>query len=500
MMSHKKNIVQSGAGKKPGRFIEIVNTLEGLITAFIMAFVIITFVVQSFVIPTGSMADTLRGDHYRLRCSQCGYQYEHNFSPERRRAMIDTRCPSCGFFQSISGKDKPVKGDKILVLKCVYQFFDPKRWDVVVFKNPTEPRINYIKRLVALPGETVEIIDGDVYINGRIVRKPPKVQDELWMPVYDNDYQPARKNDRRFNGHYWRQPFRMESPKWYVNPDVPTVFHLQSGDNQQHYLVYDSSRGNDFRAAYAYDSVHTYRYMPYCSDLMIRFYITPHQSKGSIGASLSKYGIRYDARVDFAGRMVITRKAGENDVEQLAVRQIVEAPQNYATLFTFANVDHQLILRFGGQTLSYDLGLGADDAGRRRNDIQPEVAIFACGQLSISHTAVFRDIHYMGTDMGMTQHCRAGQDSPFKLNADEFFMLGDNSPGSKDSRWWDTDGIGNNGLTYRQGVVPREYLLGRAFFVYWPSGFKPFEGFFGIIPNVGRMRIIDSGSNSTLLP
>ncbi len=50
-----------------------------------------------------------------------------------------TRCPSCGFYMP-AGEEVPVaNGDRILVLKCVYQFVDPKRWDVVVFKNPHQP-------------------------------------------------------------------------------------------------------------------------------------------------------------------------------------------------------------------------------------------------------------------------------------------------------------------------------------------------------------------------
>jgi hypothetical protein len=49
---------------------------------------------------------------------------------------------------------------------------------------------------------------------------------------------------------------------------------------------------------------------------------------------------------------------------------------------------------------------------------------------------------------------------------------------------------------YRVGIVPRDYLVGKALFVYWPSGFKPFNQFpLGIIPNVGLMRFIYGGSN-----
>jgi hypothetical protein len=78
-------------------------------------------------------------------------------------------------------------------------------------------------------------------------------------------------------------------------------------------------------------------------------------------------------------------------------------------------------------------------------------------------------------------------------------VLGDNSPNSEDCRWWHRRGIANKGLNpYRTGIVPRNYLVGKALFVYWPSGFKPFAKFpFGVIPNVGRMRFIYGGSNGT---
>ena len=187
---------------KKDRAAEIANTFEWLITAFILAFVFRAFVMEAFRIPTGSMADTLKGAHFRLRCQQCGYAYDHGFIPRDYDVPEDTipsvdveppvtRCPSCGYYHRSRDKMPVANGDRILVLKCIYQFADPKRWDVIVFKNPPEPSINYIKRLIGLPGERVQIIDGDVYINGQIARKPPKIQNELWMPVYDNNYQPC---------------------------------------------------------------------------------------------------------------------------------------------------------------------------------------------------------------------------------------------------------------------------------------------------------------------
>ena len=75
----------------------------------------------------------------------------------------------------------------MLVLKYLYEFFDPDRYDVVVFKNPVDPigpSQNYIKRLVGLPDEHV---DGDIFTarradiaDFRIVRPPGFVQEAIW--------------------------------------------------------------------------------------------------------------------------------------------------------------------------------------------------------------------------------------------------------------------------------------------------------------------------------
>jgi len=57
----------------------IFGTLEWLIIAFSLTLVFIVFEMQAYTIPTGSMADTLKGVHFRLRCRQCGYRYDYDF-------------------------------------------------------------------------------------------------------------------------------------------------------------------------------------------------------------------------------------------------------------------------------------------------------------------------------------------------------------------------------------------------------------------------------------
>ena len=510
--------IEKGGSGKPGqkskdRATEISNTFEWLITAFILAFVFRAFVMEAFRIPTGSMADTLRGAHFRLCCHQCGYKYEHGFVPSSYNMPEDiippggvplppTRCPSCGYFQNGQNKTIVANGDRILVLKCIYQFFEPKRWDVIVFKNPTDPTINYIKRLIGLPGEKVQIIDGDIYINGQISRKPPKVQKELWMPVYDNDFHPVKPSVPAFNYNHqrWERPFRAEErySKWTIDPSAPTLFHLDCSSDEINTMSYDSSIGNDFRATYAYDEVRRYREQPYCSDLMVRFYMRSELSEGRIGAGLSKYETQYEAWVNLAGEMVIEKIDKDGGKVKLAGKSIEPYRTGSPAHLQFANIDHQLILEFSDDTLTYDLGRDPESAGRIRDDIQPEVKIFGAGKMSLSHVAIFRDLHYTeALPVNGMKRGRATRDNPLELDQDQFFVLGDNSPNSEDGRWWDRQGLANKGLPpYRMGIVPRNYLVGKALFVYWPSGFRPFANIpFGIIPNIGQMRFIYGGSN-----
>mgnify|MGYP002801230546 FL=1 len=57
-------------------------------------------------------------------------------------------------------------GDQLIVDKISYRFRDPKRYDIVVFPYQYEENTYYIKRIIGLPGETVQVVDGYVYIDG----------------------------------------------------------------------------------------------------------------------------------------------------------------------------------------------------------------------------------------------------------------------------------------------------------------------------------------------
>jgi signal peptidase I len=185
------------------------ETVESIAMAVILALLFRGFVAEAFVIPTGSMAPTLRGRHKDVWCPKCNYQYQTSASDERDedrltgKHVIATTCPICRYTQQLDlfgePNDHSMSGDRIIVAKFAYDLGEPQRWDVIVFKFPGNAVQNYIKRLVGLPGERVLITGGNVYVRGlnepeealRIARKPPHKLNALLQLVHDTDYIPA---------------------------------------------------------------------------------------------------------------------------------------------------------------------------------------------------------------------------------------------------------------------------------------------------------------------
>jgi hypothetical protein len=75
------------------------------------------------------------------------------------------------------------------------------------------------------------------------------------------------------------------------------------------------------------------------------------------------------------------------------------------------------------------------------------------------------------------------------LGPTDYFVLGDNSLMSLDARMWNED-IDLPDLKVEAGRVPNRFMLGKAFFVYWPAGYRPIEAAPAVTPNFGDMRFI----------
>lgn len=161
------------------------HTREGLETVvFVVVLVLLLklFVTEAFVIPTGSMAETLYGIQKIITCGKCGHEFPVNAHDEvegqqgngRKLLTVGYCCPNCRYHGRVE-ELKPIPeartGDRVLVLKPIYHFNGtgrPARGDVVVFKYPRYPQekwvaANYIKRCMAFGGETVGIHRGDLY-------------------------------------------------------------------------------------------------------------------------------------------------------------------------------------------------------------------------------------------------------------------------------------------------------------------------------------------------
>ena len=119
----------------------VLETLQSLIVAFVMAMTFRGFVLEGFVIPTGSMAPSLLGQHFEVDCEQCGYRFTADHANEsdaegRSTRPLTVHCPMCRFPQGLPNRTASRSGDRLLVQKYLYNLVEPRRWDVVVFRNP----------------------------------------------------------------------------------------------------------------------------------------------------------------------------------------------------------------------------------------------------------------------------------------------------------------------------------------------------------------------------
>jgi signal peptidase I len=165
------------------------EVIETVVFVIVLVLLLKSFVAEAFVIPTGSMAETLYGYQKIVTCPQCGHEFPVNCSSEIEESPpipVDRcRCPNCLLEIRLTTSPEDVKrdhshntvlanwnsGDRVLVAKPFYdlRLRAPERYDVVVFKFPEGPQrnftaMNYIKRLIGLPGNTIGVFHGNLYV------------------------------------------------------------------------------------------------------------------------------------------------------------------------------------------------------------------------------------------------------------------------------------------------------------------------------------------------
>lgn len=145
-----------------------------------------TFIAGGYMIETGSMAPCLLGYHRRVTCDSCGWQFAVDGTQGEGLATCPNCCRDGLTLEGLPLND----GDHLLVSRPAYEFSPPLRWEVIVFRNPSRPGQAYVKRLVGLPGERVHLRQGDLYVNDVIAPKPLAVQRGMRILVHDHDHSP----------------------------------------------------------------------------------------------------------------------------------------------------------------------------------------------------------------------------------------------------------------------------------------------------------------------
>ncbi len=133
------------------------ETIETIVWAFVLAMIIRTFIVQAFWIPSGSMIPTLEVN------------------------------------------------DRVLVAKFWNWFFEPSRGSLYVFKYPMDPDRDFVKRVIAVPGDIVDMKDGVVYINGKPIQ-------EDYVTHHD-------RYTMRANRFFPEVPFKVPEKKYFMLGD-----------------------------------------------------------------------------------------------------------------------------------------------------------------------------------------------------------------------------------------------------------------------------------------
>ncbi len=111
-------------------------------------------------------------------------KWENWFKPLLIAAVlaVGIRTFLVGPYKIPTGSMRPVlmEGDRIFVDKITYRFREPRRGDIIVFKYPLDPKKDFVKRLAAFGGETIEIRDGQIFINGKKLDKPASFTERFY--------------------------------------------------------------------------------------------------------------------------------------------------------------------------------------------------------------------------------------------------------------------------------------------------------------------------------
>ena len=380
------------------------------------------FLVEGWLVPievsSGSMATTLLGPHRLVRCPDCGMTFycDAQGAPDPAAAV----CPNCGR-RGLEFQPGIFPGDRLLIDRAVYEARRPRRWEVVLFHCPGHAGDYCIKRVVGLPGESIAIRRGDVYVNGAITRRSLAQQRGMAVLVYDTAWKAGPDN----LPHRWSAPagsrWTSSANGWQCPPGLPGIDWLT-------YVHWRRSAGNPPTIAESpvfdedgYNQTVSRQLNP-VTDLMLicRLSATGH---GTLRLKARDGREEFQIALDVGSGAIAVARGGRTVETVQAGAGLLDRP----TELLLSLIDRQIIVAIGGrQRLCYRY----EPPARPVRTTSKPFAIGDSGlDVRISRLQIWRDVYYTPPPGGGPAPTR-------RLAGDEFYILGDNSPISRDSRPW----------------------------------------------------------------
>ena len=398
--------------------------------------------VKEYEISESSMATALLGQHTNLKCQSCGYKVRIGLPVRPKDYVISEglHCPMCGDNNFGAKKGRFLSGDRILTS----QRLEPKRWDLVLFGSPSNPTKLLLKRVIGMGGEEVQIIDGDIFIDSQMVPKPALSHEEMWLAVSDTRYRASKTHRPRLR---WQLGGSGESglisgQGWWFSAD----------ENSQQWL---ELRGELTDAMiYNVNSVQYIRQEP-VHDVRLKVEVSELHGEGELQLVWGHVGAEVTGILQTNGQARLEiRRVGERESAVIAS----EKPVTTKTTLMLIVRDGNAYLYANGKALCQG-SVGPLEAKEARTGGREScgLKIIATNcQGRISRIQLDRDIHY-----------RAVQAQAVRVKAGHYYVLGDNSAVSSDSRlgWRVYPGLEG---WYDPRLVPKEFVEGVVTWAYWP--------------------------------
>ena len=414
--------------------------------------------------PSRSCVPAEVGKHLDVTCEECGFSFACGAA--ENQAIGDAVCPNCQRLGcDPQSRQKVVSGDRLMVFKGAYLFNNPNRWDVAVFRHPRLSSQAYVKRIVGLPGETVQLRNGDLYINGHLVRKTLPQQHAVAVLVYDADFPSPQLPPRWKAASAPQTDWKQIGTQFLLVPSIPQ--QGMEGPGAFDWLIYQhgwrllgTTRQADeapIADSLAYNTqTRRVEDVSTVTDVMLTCTLRV-AGPGRLALHASDGRDHFDVQLQPSNRQAVLLHNGREVLRATAGADFLQQ----STEVVLSIIDRQLLFSLNGQQVFPAYPFGEIFSLPPAPDTRP-LAIGAEGlSVEVEHLKVYRDIYYTQPGRSfeaMRSHVNYwGVTQPHQLGRDEFFGLGDNSAASEDSRLW-TCGP----------AVHRRSLIGRPMFVHLP--------------------------------